>query len=198
MNTPAPASPIRLHVGCGRTILEGWTNLDVTPLPGVDIVADLETCRQKPLPLEDNSVSEFLLSHVLEHIRDAMGLMQELYRVALPDAKMTVRIPYGSSDDAWEDPTHVQPYFLSSFLYFSQPAYWRADYGYRGDWQAHRVTLTVSGQRYKGKTAPEIMHDVMHLRNIVQEMVVELSAIKPMREPKRELLVQPQISLTLA
>jgi hypothetical protein len=48
-----------LNVGCGRNIREGCINLDSYPLPGVDIVADLERCADVPLALADNSVDEF-------------------------------------------------------------------------------------------------------------------------------------------
>ena len=34
---PAPR-PLRLHVGCGTHRLEGWVNLDIEPLEGVDEV----------------------------------------------------------------------------------------------------------------------------------------------------------------
>lgn len=193
----ASDEPLKLHVGCGRTILPGWINLDISPLPGVDLVADLDNCRNQPLTLEDNSIGEFLLSHVLEHIRDAMGLMTELYRVARPQAKMTLRLPYGTSDDAWEDPTHVRPYFINSCLYFSQPAYWRADYGYTADWEVQSVTLHVASQRHQGKSAQQIMAEVMSLRNVVQEMVVEMVAIKPARPPQKELMTAPTVNITL-
>lgn len=33
------ASGLKLHVGCGRTILPGWINLDASALPGVDLQA---------------------------------------------------------------------------------------------------------------------------------------------------------------
>ena len=46
----------KLNVGCGRNILPGWENLDSYPLPGVNIVADLDACGQTPLPLADASV----------------------------------------------------------------------------------------------------------------------------------------------
>lgn len=177
--------------------MDGWVNLDVAPLPGVNLVADLERCREIPLGLPDNCVGEFLLSHVLEHIRDAMGLMMELYRVAMPGARMTLRLPYGTSDDAWEDPTHVRPYFLNSLFYYSQPAYWRADYGYRADWKSNRTLLKVPAARFQGKTAQEIMQDVHTLRNVVTEMVVELEAVKPMREPRQDLITYPVVDLML-
>ena len=78
--------------------------------------------------------------------------MQELWRIAKPNAKMVIRVPHGASDDAWEDPTHVRAYFSNSFGYYSQPYYWRADYGYRGDWlheklqQRHGTFQLVSQQ----------------------------------------------------
>lgn len=58
----------KLNVGCGRNILPDWINLDCAALPGVDVVYDLERCATDPLPLEDESVDEFLLSHVIEHL----------------------------------------------------------------------------------------------------------------------------------
>jgi hypothetical protein len=195
--TARPRSPAgtRLNVGCGRNIRQGWVNLDATALPGVDIVADLDRCTDRPLPLAEDSIEEFLLSHVLEHIRQPLPLMQELWRIAKPGALMTVRLPYGSSDDAHEDPTHVRQYFLHSFGYFSQPFYWRADYGYRGDWQPEKIMLHVPAAANEGLTAPQMMERVMTLRNVVTEMVAELRCVKPLREPLAELRRSPAIEL---
>jgi|SRR5688572_11501376 len=187
----------KLNVGCGRNPLPGWINLDAVALPGVDVVADLEHCAQTPLPLSDNSISDFLLSHVLEHIERPLPLMQDLWRVASPGARMVIRVPYGSSDDAYEDPTHARRYFLGSFGYFGQPFYWRADYAYRGDWQPERITLLVSKAKHKGRSPQEIMQRVMTLRNVVQEMIVELHCVKPAREPRRELQQAPEIKVQL-
>ncbi len=173
---------MRLNVGCGRSPLAGWVNLDSAALPGVDVVADLES----PLPFEDDSVTEIAASHVLEHIRGPLALMQELHRIAKPGALATFRTPYGSSDDADEDPTHVRRYFWGSWGYFSQPHYWRADYGYRGDWELSDVVLVVA-QEFKGKSWEETFRGVQERRNVVTEMVAKLRAVKPIREPLREL-----------
>ncbi len=181
---------IRLNVGCGRNIRPGWVNLDHAPLPGVDIVYDLENCGQVPLPLENDSVEEFLLSHLIEHIHNTLPLMQELHRVAAPGARALVRVPHGAHDDAWEDPTHVRAYFANSFGYFSQPFYWRADYGYRGDWQLRKLFLAVSKARYTGVALEAVAEEITSRRNVVQEMVAELEAVKPIREPLRELQTQ--------
>lgn len=173
---------MKLNLGCGRNTLYGWTNVDRMKLPGVDVVADLN----EALPFEDDSVDEILLSHTLEHIPNALGLMQEAHRVAKPDALLIAAVPYGTSDDAWEDPTHVRPYFLGSFNYFSQPLYWRADYGYRGDWKIEEIVI-VADDRFRGRPPEEIAKALHTERNVAREMVVSMRAVKPIREPLREL-----------
>ena len=177
----------KLNVGCGRDILKDWINLDCISMPGIDIVADIDQCKDKPLPVDDNSIDEFLLSHVIEHLHNPLPLMQELYRIATPDAVALIKVPHGSSDDAFEDPTHIRQYFHGSFGYFSQPFYWKADYGYRGDWQAKKIQFLVPASDNRGLTADDIFAKVKTLRNQVTEMVVELHAVKPAREPLAEL-----------
>ena len=186
---PQFTSPLRLNVGCGRDIQQGWVNIDLAALPGVDIVFDLEACGHTQLPIEDNSVAEIRLSHVIEHIDNALPLMEELYRVAADGCVCTIRVPHGSSDDAWTDPTHVRPYFPGSFGYFSQPHYWRADYGYRGDWQPEKVSLMVDQNRFGHMDGKRLLHAVKHERNVVHEIIAEMRAIKPARQSLRELQV---------
>jgi SAM-dependent methyltransferase len=186
---------LKLNLGCGRSCMPGWVNVDATALPGVDVVADLECCRTQRLPFDDDAVDELLLSHVLEHIADTLGLMQELHRIARPGATATIRCPYGGSDDADEDPTHRHRFFLNSFGYFSQPFYWRADYGYRGDWEPRRIVLHVDGRENAGLAADDVLRKVRKLRNVVLEMVAELDAIKPIRPPERALQRAPAVEI---
>jgi SAM-dependent methyltransferase len=189
-------APLRLNLGCGRNIIADWVNVDWMALPGVDVVANLNDCAATPLPFDDDSVDELVLSHVLEHVPNSLPLMQELHRIAKAGAKVTIRTPYGSSDDAWEDPTHVRPYFYGSFGYFSQPYYWRADYGYRGDWQPLVVTMRVP-ERHAGADRAAFLERLRTERNLVLEMVAELVAVKPIREPLRELQAAPALNVEL-
>lgn len=174
---------IRLNLGCGRSPLNGWLNIDSMPLPGVDMVVNLEDGK---LDLPDNSVSEIYASHLIEHIANPLKLMQELHRVAMPNAVATFKTPYGSSDAADEDPTHVRRYYWGSWGYFGQPYYWRADYGYRGDWLVAHVTLEVSS-RLATSDFNTILQEINEKRNVVKEMTAVLRATKPIREPLREL-----------
>jgi SAM-dependent methyltransferase len=187
----------KLHLGCGRTILDGWVNLDSIQLKGVDVVADLDDCENRRLPFEDNYFDEFLASHLIEHLHNPLPFMQELHRISKNNAKLILRLPYGASDAAFEDPTHVRQYFLNSFGYFSQPYYWRADYGYRGDWQVVIISLLVEKNRYAGKKPEEIFFEINTFRNVVREMIVELKSIKPVRAPIKELQAAPKIDIRL-
>jgi len=42
----------KLHLGCGKIIKEGYVNLDIQKLPGVDVIHDLN---KFPYPFKDNS-----------------------------------------------------------------------------------------------------------------------------------------------
>ena len=175
---------LRLNLGCGRDIREGWVNIDCAPLPGVDHVVDFDG---KPaLPFDDDSVTYSEGVHVIEHLRDPLPFMEELWRVTEPGGVAVFRCPYGSTDDADEDPTHVRRMFHGSWGYFGQPHYWRADYGYRGDWQPAHVTLAMFPE-FGECGIPELQSMIRFRRNVVAEMTAELRCVKPRREPVRQL-----------
>jgi SAM-dependent methyltransferase len=184
---PRPTQGIRrLHLGCGTDVRPDWVNLDSRKLPGVDVVADLDACRERPLPIPGDSIDEFLGRHVLEHLRDPLACMQELHRIAKPNATAVFHVPYGSSDDADEDPTHVRRFFLHSFYYYSQLGYTHADYGYRGDWETLGIVLTMDATRCAGKSYDQLEEEIRSQRNVVREMIATLRAVKPARRPGGE------------
>lgn len=185
---------MKLNLGCGRNIMPGWINVDSMFNHGVNLVRDLDNVLLH-FPYEDNTVDDILLSHVIEHLHRPLPLMQALYRIAEPGCRLVIRCPYGSSDDADEDPTHVRRMFKGSFGYFGQPYYWRADYGYKGDWEVDKITLFVKPSL---KGASDIPAIIDFERNAVREMVCEMHAVKPIRAPLRELQVYPNIVIDYA
>lgn len=188
---------MKVNLGCGRRSMDGWVNVDCVPLPGVDLVAELDDSVKVSLPWPDDSVDEFALIHTLEHINHPLPLMEELWRVAKLGAKITVACPYGSSDDADEDPTHVRRIFINSFAYFGQPYYYRADYGYRGDWEIDHLLLDLPAM-FRGVPNEDVMRDVMMFRNVVTQITADLRAVKPRREPRQDLITPPRIAFRVA
>jgi SAM-dependent methyltransferase len=190
---------MKLHLGCGRTRLPEYVNVDAVAGPSVDLVLNFDACGPggAGFPYPDDSVEESFGSHLIEHLRNPLPFMQELWRVTRPGGMATFLCPYGSSDDAFEDPTHVRQFFLHSWGYFSQPFYWRADYGYRGDWNVRRIVLELPQAKFANRRAEEIMDAVMTHRNVVLQMRAELAAIKPPRPPDRTLIRHPPVELEL-
>jgi len=151
---------------------------------------DLDALGDAFSDLADSSFDGFYGSHVFEHLNNSLRLMDELYRIAKPKARMVLRVPYGSSNDAHEDPTHRRALFEGSFVYYAQPAYSRADYDYIGDWAIERVKLVLWPDIF---TLPsESRSDMLRRnRNTVQEMIVHMRAIKPARPRDLALLEWP-------
>lgn len=145
-------------------------------------------------PMNDNTVQEILMCHVLEHLHNPLQLFDELYRVAKPGTTCDIWCPHGASDEADEDPTHVRRIYPFSFGYFSQPYYWRADYGYRGDWQPKTVTLLVDRHRWGNDPDPvPLQQALVRERNVVMEIRATLECIKPARPQHKDLQEPPQI-----
>jgi ubiquinone/menaquinone biosynthesis C-methylase UbiE len=182
---------MKLNLGCGRNSIEGFLNLDRMKTDNVDLVADVNY-----LPFKNDSINEFNASHLIEHLDNTLHFMQELHRVSKNGAIASFNVPYGSSDDADEDQTHKRRYFLHSFGYFSQPYYWQADYGYRGDWQPIAILLALSKEKYNDKSIDEIMFHIKSFRNIVIGMSVKLQSIKPIRTTNRENMKNPEILIS--
>lgn len=106
---------LRLNLGSGTKSHAGFLNVDKVALENVDIIWNLE---ETPLPFRTNSVSQIICEHVLEHIVNYVPLLEELYRICKPGAKVRVMVPYFRYEAAYRDPTHVRFFTEHSFDYF--------------------------------------------------------------------------------
>jgi hypothetical protein len=85
-------------------------------------------------------------------------------------------------------------YFKDSFGYFGQPYYWLADYGYRGDWKVEKVDLILPDSPLRFvPTIEEITEAIQQKRNMVNEMVAVMRAVKPIRPASSELRDAPAL-----
>ncbi|MEM7048614.1 MAG: methyltransferase domain-containing protein [Acidobacteriota bacterium] len=95
--------PQKLHIGAGKLRLEGWVNIDIQALPGVDVVADVTE------GLDFRNVEAVYAEHFLEHldIQAALAFLLECHRVLRPDGWLRLSTP--NLDWVWS--THYPPYF---------------------------------------------------------------------------------------
>lgn len=89
----AEGRDIKLHLGCGPNLFEGWINVEGEYLKHMDDIV-LHDITQ-PMPIPDNCVSEILTVHVIEHIMpsDVDALLKEWLRVLKPGGFVATEWP---------------------------------------------------------------------------------------------------------
>jgi len=197
---------VRLHLACGQRKKEGFTNVDISEAAKPDVVHDL---LQFPWPWAENSVSEIVTEHFLEHIpacnvgeitrftpegdlawHDSVNsgkdylivFMNECYRVLKPDGIMKVIVPAASSDRAFQDPTHRRFIPRQFFAYLEAP--WRKEQKLDHMDFACDFETTVSPMidvNWSHRSDDARWFAMEHYRNVTLDISASLRAIKPMR-----------------
>lgn len=104
-----------LNLGSGEEPMRDFVNVDVRADTGADVIHDLNVF---PWPFADESFEQVTAQDVIEHLRDPIRVMEEVWRVLTPGGLVTMRTPHCISENSWIDPTHVQHFHQNSFDYF--------------------------------------------------------------------------------
>jgi ubiquinone/menaquinone biosynthesis C-methylase UbiE len=122
-----PCPPIKVDLGCGRRKVPGSLGVDIVPAPAVNVVADF----RQGLPFRDNSVDAAYAYHLLEHMDDFIGFMEEVWRICKDGAHVYIKVPHGASPFVtWKDPTHKRGLFIATFAYFDDTYFDGAAFSY--------------------------------------------------------------------
>ena len=151
--------PRILHIDDGRDYIYGWLNANTVP-GRHDVPFDVARAADAALTLPDDSIDGIHLGAVLERVRDAVPLFDELWRVAKPGARLFVRVPHGARPGDIDDKTSQRAWYEGSFAHLARPS---AGGCGRGDWQTAALGVVDDGQG-----AP-------------RDVVAELVAVKPAR-----------------
>lgn len=154
------AANLRLHIGCGGQLLEGWINVDVHPAPlALNVLWGL--------PFGSGSVDYIFVSHLLEHLfypRDVKPFLAELRRVLAPGGVVRIVVPdieqcieayqqrdplfFASRREFWswwpENPTRLED-FLAYAGAGPEPAYLFEAHKYGYDYETLARVLTEAG-----------------------------------------------------
>lgn len=89
----ARAEGLRVNLGCGHLPLDGYVNVDLRELPGVDVLAPVDQ-----LPFDEGEIDELYSAHLVEHFPQEKFVREVLpywvsrirpggtFRAVLPDA----------------------------------------------------------------------------------------------------------------
>jgi predicted SAM-dependent methyltransferase len=114
-----------LNLGAGNKRFMGTIPLD---LPDWNAEVD-------PIPYGEGEVDHILAFHFLEHVRNIHYLLWECQRVLRPGGTMNIVVPYGVSDCAIQDLSHVHRFNEDTWKNtFQNPYYSRPDHPHVWEW----------------------------------------------------------------
>jgi SAM-dependent methyltransferase len=87
--TDFPLGRWNLYIGGAGRSVSGFVNLDLVPMPGVNVAADAEL-----LPFPDSLFTRVECDAVLEHVRDPVRVMDEIKRVLAPGGYAHLVTPF--------------------------------------------------------------------------------------------------------
>lgn len=96
---------MNMDLGCGRQKMTAYLGVDRFPMPGVDVVVDLDG---PGLPFRDDSFEVIYAFHSLEHVADLQATMKEVWRVGKPGAQVCIGAPYWAQGLNVANPYHKQ------------------------------------------------------------------------------------------
>ncbi len=113
----------KLRLGAGKIQDKNCVNLDLYKLKGIDVVHDLN---KFPWPFKDNEFDEIQCPYILELLGDFIKVVEELHRIAKPNATIIVESTSYQNPNAPGDPLNKKIFCWSSFDYFQEGT--RLDY----------------------------------------------------------------------
>lgn len=130
----------RLNIGCGRNYLNGYVNLDISPLVSPDVVCDITDY----MPFRENAFDEILCENVLTQIMypdTFVQVMNDLWKICRPTGEILIRVPNAEHICAWQDPMDCRRFTDKSFTYmeFSHRRY--EQYGRHYGFKPFKVEL---------------------------------------------------------
>ncbi len=188
---------MKLNLGCGNAKRAGWVNADKFAGCAPDQIVDLEV---SPWPWADSSVTEVALIHALEHLGATtdgyLGMVQELWRVCVSEARIEIVVPHPRSDAFLNDPTHVRAITPDGLALFDRAL--NREWGKTGaantplglqldvDFAIEKVDFQLTPEWHRRLAAGEVDHAaiedaIRHFNNVCGQIAIVLRAKKPLR-----------------
>jgi predicted SAM-dependent methyltransferase len=99
---PTSETGTHLHLGCGKSHLPGFINIDARPSDSVDISCDI-----RRLPYQNNSINTIYMCHSLEHL-------------PLPEIQYFLKYIHGLLDDEGKFFISVPDFNILASMYLSK------------------------------------------------------------------------------
>lgn len=104
-----------LSIGAGLLRHESAIHVDRRPLPGIDVVHDLDVF---PWPFESDAFDTIYAIDIIEHLEDVLRVIEECWRLLVPGGLLRIRTAYWETKQSYLDPTHRHWFTENSFDFF--------------------------------------------------------------------------------
>lgn len=134
---------MKLNLGCGQEILEGYVNCDLLDLPGVDVAHNLMNF---PYPFDNESAEYIKAKDLIEHLASyvpyrpeevrfmpeenpdlsrvgqptIIAFIEEAHRILKPGGTLWIQTPRYDAEFLWHDPSHVRGFTERSMDFFDK------------------------------------------------------------------------------
>ena len=103
---------MKIHLACGRHVLDGWVNVDLVKHPSAKKDPELLGVNVDSLPFDDCSADEIMGIHIFEHFYqwEIPALLAEWSRVLKPNGKLILEMPdvVKAAKNLIKDPQNLQ------------------------------------------------------------------------------------------
>ena len=107
----------KLNLGSGLSKIDGYINLDISPIGEPDVLHDIT---KFPWPFNDSEINHIVAKDILEHMHDLPSIIKEMYRISKNGAVWEIMVPHHRCDTFMNDPTHVRPITPVTIKMFDQ------------------------------------------------------------------------------
>lgn len=165
---------IKLNLGAGHKRYDGMFNVDVLETYDPEILCDLDV---DGLPLPDSSCQVIIADYVLEHVRDVLQTMQEIWRVCVNEAEIFVGVPYFGWAGAHKDPTHTHLFDVDSWKYWNSRDDSIPHYRFTGNFDLIKLDIATHPDL---DLVPDDQRDfaMKHFINMITKLNFYLKAVK--------------------
>ncbi|MEO8656907.1 MAG: methyltransferase domain-containing protein [Bryobacteraceae bacterium] len=126
-----------LDVGCGVNKFPGAVGIDRNPRTKADVIVELD---RFPYPFRDGVFDEVRAIHVIEHVSDVIGTMEEFHRLLRSGGRVVLETPHYTDFSSFCDPTHKWHLNSYSFRYFGED---NAGFGYYSGARFREISVRV-------------------------------------------------------
>lgn len=106
-----------LELGGGRDPATDGVNVDLAPVAGVDVLADVT----EPWPFDPDTFDHIEAHHVLEHLShdDLPTVFSQVAEALVPGGEFVAEVPLAHSRSAKNDPTHRSTWYWRTPMYYT-------------------------------------------------------------------------------